>query len=66
MTTSDSKLLTCKQVAEKLSISTQSVSKWTREKKIPHIRFNRRVIRYEPAAIEAMLLKLNNSNEQQG
>jgi len=62
MTTLDSKLVNSAEVAKLLSVSSQVVLKWAKQGKIPVIRLNKRVLRFDLAAVQAWL----KSNEQQG
>ena len=62
MTTLDSKLVNSAEVAKLLGVSPQVVLKWAKQGKIPVIRLNKRVLRFDLAAIQAWL----KSNEQQG
>jgi hypothetical protein len=53
--TSLSPLLTRKQVADALGVCVHSVARYTRAGLLPCLRINRRVIRYDPRAVEAFL-----------
>jgi len=52
-----SKLLTDREVAEKLSVSTRTVIDWRNAGKIPFIRIGRS-IHYRPESLRALLQKL--------
>jgi excisionase family DNA binding protein len=49
------RLLTARQLAERLGVSSETVLRWTRAGEVPAIRLPRGAIRYAPAAIEAWL-----------
>jgi predicted site-specific integrase-resolvase len=48
-------LLTRRQVAELLAVSTESVKRYTRRGLLPSIKLNSRVIRYRPEDVQRMI-----------
>jgi len=53
--TSLSPLWTRKQVADALQVTTHSVARWTRLGRLPCITINRRLLRYDPAVVQAFI-----------
>ena len=49
------KLLTRAEVAQKLGVCTHTVQRLTRQRQLPAIIFNRRLIRYAPEVVEAYI-----------
>ncbi|MGH3006526.1 MAG: helix-turn-helix transcriptional regulator [Gaiellaceae bacterium] len=49
------RLLTARELAERLGVSSETVLRWTRDGEVPAIRLPRGSIRYRPDAIEAWL-----------
>ena len=49
------RLLDIEQAANLLGVSVASLYRWTQTKKIPCIRLGRRVIRFDPRALEKFL-----------
>ena len=51
----DERLLTAREVAELLGVSTETVLRWTRAGDLPAIRLPGGAIRYRPSELEAWL-----------
>ncbi len=59
---SQNKLLTIDDVANYLNIKKRTIYKYVQENYIPHIKINKKVIRFEIAKIDNWLETLKNSS----
>jgi len=59
--TSLSPLWTRKQVADALGLCVHSIARYTRAGLLPCIKLNRRVVRYDPGAVEAFIKSAKGS-----
>ena len=59
---SQNKLLTIDDVANYLNIKKRTIYKYVQENYIPHIKINKKVIRFEIAKIDNWLETLKNNN----
>mgnify|MGYP003344397294 CR=1 FL=1 len=57
MTLNGNPLLNSRQASELCGIKYQTFLKWTREGKVPHTRFNQRVIRFDAEKLNAWKIK---------
>jgi excisionase family DNA binding protein len=48
-------LQTAEEIAKRYRVGTATVQRWTREGRIPCVRPSRRVVRYDPEAVERAL-----------
>ena len=55
-------LLSPDQVAEQLGVSRTTVLLWADERGLPCIRFSKRTIRFDPAAVELWLESISTSS----
>ena len=49
------KPVTARDVAEHFGVTVETVNRWVRERRIPHIRISRRVVRFDLVDVEHVL-----------
>ena len=49
-------LLTTRQIANRLGVTVQTIRRWTRERKIPHLRVGPKVVRFKWEDVKASML----------
>ncbi|HEX3658924.1 MAG TPA: helix-turn-helix domain-containing protein [Pirellulales bacterium] len=54
-----SDFLTAEEIAERLRVTPGTVMIWARENRIPSIRISRRVVRFDPVAVEKAITDLH-------